>query len=73
MDVRLRETALSPDHVPEKPLPRFPLAKQPGGRDRPSPLLGLFRDAPAGDSRWLHSYYVQKPEAVDDPYRYYRW
>ncbi|NOY80063.1 MAG: hypothetical protein GXP31_03560 [Kiritimatiellaeota bacterium] len=22
---------------------------------------------------WLDSYYVQKPESVDDPYRYYRW
>jgi len=22
---------------------------------------------------WLRSYYVQKPEAGDDPYRYYRW
>jgi hypothetical protein len=22
---------------------------------------------------WLNSYYVQKPESVDDPYRYYRW
>ena len=43
------------------------------GAERPSPLLGLLRDAPAGDSRWLRSYYVQKPDAVDDPYRYYRW
>jgi hypothetical protein len=43
------------------------------GAERPLPLLGMFRDAPAGDSRWLQSYYVQKPEAVDDPYRYYRW
>ena len=22
---------------------------------------------------WLNSYYVQVPQAVDDPYRYYRW
>jgi hypothetical protein len=22
---------------------------------------------------WLRSYYVQVPQAVDDPYRYYRW
>ena len=22
---------------------------------------------------WLESYYIQVPEASDDPYRYYRW
>lgn len=44
------------------------------GADRPSPLVELLREeaSPKAD-RWLHSYYVQKPEAVDDPYRYYRW
>ncbi|MFA5263499.1 MAG: beta galactosidase jelly roll domain-containing protein [Opitutaceae bacterium] len=25
------------------------------------------------DGAWLHSYYLQKPESEDDPYRYYRW
>jgi hypothetical protein len=28
----------------------------------------LRRPAP-----WLKSYYVQVPQAGDDPYRYYRW
>lgn len=40
-----------------------------------NPLLEKFRDTSgffAADS-WKDSYYVQKPEAVDDPYRYYRW
>ena len=23
--------------------------------------------------RWLDSYYIDEPEAGDDPYRYYRW
>ena len=27
----------------------------------------------AGRSPWLDSFYVQEPESVDDPYRYYRW
>jgi len=22
---------------------------------------------------WLNSFYLQTPEAGDDPYRYYRW
>ena len=25
------------------------------------------------DGRWLHSYYLQAPQADDDPYRYTRW
>ncbi len=27
----------------------------------------------AAPAPWLDSFYVQKPEPVDDPYRYYRW
>ena len=30
-------------------------------------------DATAENGPWLSSYYIQKPEAGDDPYRYYRW
>ena len=38
-----------------------------------SPLLEMFRNGEPKSAPWLHSYYVQQPQAVDDPYRYYRW
>ncbi len=36
---------------------------------------GGMRGFPAirGEGQWLHSYYLQAPQAGDDPYRYYRW
>ncbi|MBN2712434.1 MAG: beta galactosidase jelly roll domain-containing protein, partial [Planctomycetes bacterium] len=39
-------------------------------------LSGGIKGTPvlkAGKSAWLRSYYVQTPESIDDPYRYYRW
>ena len=42
--------------------------------------LGGALSAPVGlrfstrtDRAWLESYYLDIPEAGDDPYRYYRW
>mgnify|MGYP001252783223 CR=1 FL=1 len=42
--------------------------------------LGAGLDAPLGErfavpveKAWLNSYYLDVPEAGDDPYRYYRW
>ena len=43
------------------------------GASSHSPLLQMFRNSEPERARWLHSYYVQEPQAVDDPYRYYRW
>jgi hypothetical protein len=34
-------------------------------------ILGTPRLTAKGP--WLRSYYLQEPESVDDPYRYYRW
>jgi hypothetical protein len=34
--------------------------------------LGERFAAPA-EKAWLNSYYLDSPEAGDDPYRYYRW
>lgn len=38
-------------------------------------LKGGMRSKPAlrSEGKWLKSYYIQKPKADDDPYRYYRW
>jgi hypothetical protein len=33
----------------------------------------LYKKRGAGSTRWLSGLYVDKPEALDDPYRYYRW
>jgi len=42
--------------------------------------LGAALDAPLAErftkveeQEWLKSYYLDTPEAGDDPYRYYRW
>ena len=42
-----------------------------GGGFAPSPLAGRF--AVPVEKAWLNSYYLDTPEASDDPYRYYRW
>ncbi|MCC7376039.1 MAG: hypothetical protein IT581_15380 [Verrucomicrobiales bacterium] len=42
----------------------------------PTPLLERFGDADAADAlegRWLRGYYLDQPEAWDDPYRFFRW
>jgi beta-galactosidase len=38
-------------------------------------LTGGILSSPAVmvDGRWLHSHYLQEPQAEDDPYRYTRW
>ncbi len=33
----------------------------------------LLKRKGAGSARWLSGLYLDKPEAIDDPYRYYRW
>jgi len=33
----------------------------------------MFTRRGAGVTRWLSGLYLDKPEALDDPYRYYRW
>lgn len=33
----------------------------------------MFTRRGAGSTRWLSGLYLDKPEALDDPYRYYRW
>ncbi len=33
----------------------------------------VFTRRGAGVTRWLSGLYLDKPEALDDPYRYYRW
>jgi hypothetical protein len=33
----------------------------------------MFTRRGAGSTRWLTGLYLDKPEALDDPYRYYRW
>jgi hypothetical protein len=33
----------------------------------------LFKQRGAGSTRWLSGLYLDKPETLDDPYRYYRW
>jgi len=42
-----------------------------GAEFGPTPLGARFA-APA-ERAWLTSYYLDEPEAGDDPYRYYRW
>ena len=42
------------------------------GADFRTPLAERFA-APPEEKAWLNSYYLDVPEAGDDPYRYYRW
>lgn len=42
------------------------------GADFRTPLAERFT-APPEEKAWLNSYYLDVPEAGDDPYRYYRW
>ena len=42
------------------------------GADVNNPIIQILSNPPA-DKAWLRSYYLQTPEAADDPYRYYRW
>ncbi len=42
------------------------------GLESSSRLLERFK-SPAKETPWLESYYIQKPVAEDDPYRYYHW
>ena len=38
------------------------------------PLLGRFADTvDEGESRWLDGLYLDEPEEMDDPYRFFRW
>jgi len=45
------------------------------GADSKSPLLEYLETPPPKDAkpRWLSSYYLNAPEADDDPYRYQHW
>jgi hypothetical protein len=39
-----------------------------------TPLLARFRSPTAGsEKRWLEGLYLDKPEEMDDPYRFFRW
>ena len=42
------------------------------GADSNNPIIQILANPPT-DKAWLRSYYLQIPEAADDPYRYYRW
>ncbi|MBP5671841.1 MAG: hypothetical protein J6X49_05590 [Victivallales bacterium] len=42
------------------------------GADVNNPIMQILSNPPP-DKAWLRSYYLQTPEATDDPYRYYRW
>ena len=37
-----------------------------------NPILEIVANPPQ-ENAWLNSYYLQEPQAEDDPYRYYRW
>ena len=41
------------------------------GADFQTPLAERFMVSE--ENEWLKSYYLDVPEAGDDPYRYYRW
>lgn len=44
------------------------------GADEPTPLLERFSSpAQAADTRYLQGLYLDKPEEMDDPYRYFQW
>jgi len=39
-----------------------------------TPLLGRFSSAVAqGEQRWLKGFYLDAPEELDYPYRFFRW
>jgi hypothetical protein len=41
-----------------------------------TPLLGHFKnpvDAGKSEKRWLDGLYLDQPEEMDDPYRFFRW
>ena len=42
------------------------------GAEFDNPILQIVANPPQ-ENAWLHSYYLQDPQADDDPYRYYRW
>jgi hypothetical protein len=46
------------------------------GVTAPTPLLARFSapvDQAKGEKRWLEGLYLDVPEEVDDPYRFFRW
>ena len=51
------------------------IAARPSVRVNATNQPGSVADSPRSSrpDPWLNSYYVQSPESVDDPYRYYRW
>jgi hypothetical protein len=38
-----------------------------------TPLVERFAKPPASAVAWLDSFYLDKPQEFDDPYRYYSW
>ena len=45
------------------------------GAESATPLLSRFQSPVAGASekRWLDGFYLDQPEEMDDPYRFFRW
>lgn len=48
------------------------------GANAITPLISRFSTPVKGDNkdepgRWLHGFYLDTPEEMDDPYRYFRW